>query len=118
MDKISIQGIACQARVGVSEKERAAAQKVVMDVVLFLDLQAAANTDDFHLTVDYLWVVEQIQKTASVRQFCLLEALAQSVCSALLEAGRIDSIQVTARKFPAALEGKAESVTVEITRRR
>ena len=117
MDKISISGIVCQAHLGVTDREREIPQKVVVDIALFLDLEAAGHTDNLQLTVDYRQAVEQVQQTVEKSQFRLLEALAQKVCRALLEDGRVDSVQITARKFPKSLAGKITHVTVEMTRR-
>lgn len=104
------------AHVGVSDQERDNAQEIVIDIIVFLDLEAAANTDDMQLTVDYQWVVDEVQKTVQQNRFQLLETLVCSVCRRILEHGRVASVQVTARKFPQVLRGRATHVEVEMKR--
>lgn len=118
MDKIHAYGIPCAAYIGVTEDERAAPQEILVDVVLSLDLEPAANTDDIKLTVDYRGIVSRVQETVQNRQFHLLEALVYQVCRAILEDARIESIQVTAQKRPTVLAGKVDHVAVEMTRGR
>ena len=116
VDRILISGIVCQAHLGITDQEREIPQKVLVDVALLLDLEAAANMDDLQLTVDYSRVVEKVQTTVGKNQFRLLEALARAVCRTLLEYGKIDSVRVSAHKFPESLAGKISNVMVEMTR--
>lgn len=118
MDRIRIDGITCRARLGVSEEERRIPQQLMVDVAISLDLEAAANTDDVRLTADYRRVIEEVQGTVSQGEFQLLESLTQKICRAILSDTRIGSVQVTARKFPQSLQGKVQSVAVEMTRGR
>lgn len=116
VDRILIKGIVCQAHLGVTNQEREIPQKVLVDVALFLDLEAAANMDDLQLTVDYSGVVEKVQATVEKNQFRLLEALVQAVCRTLFEDTKIDSVQVSAHKFPESLAGKISNVMIEMSR--
>ncbi len=53
MDKIHLREISCQAHIGVTEEERTVAQRILLDLILHLDLEPAAQTDDLEKTVDY-----------------------------------------------------------------
>lgn len=116
MDKIHINGISCQAHVGVPLQERENPQQIVVDLVLSLDLEAAVKSDDVESTVDYQEIVEKVEKAVAEKQFRLLEALAGYLCHTLLTDTRIKSVQVTLRKFPEVLREKVSYVEVEITR--
>ncbi|MBI4446784.1 MAG: dihydroneopterin aldolase [Acidobacteria bacterium] len=116
MDQIILTGVHCQVQLGVTEEERSTPQNVLVDVILFLDLEAASNTENVHLTVDYRRVVEEVQQTAREKPYHLLEALARTVCRKLLRNSRLNSVQVTARKFPVLMAGQVDHVAVQMTR--
>ncbi|HSR51490.1 MAG TPA: dihydroneopterin aldolase [Acidobacteriota bacterium] len=116
LDRIEIAGIPCMAHVGVPEKERSRAQKVVLDVVLELSLEAACNTDRLDLTVDYGEVVEEVRCRVEAGHFVLLERLAEEACQAALSDSRVQRATVKAKKFPRSLAGLVDHVAVQLTR--
>ena len=118
MDKIHISGISCQAHVGVRPEERETAQEILVDLLLFLDLEAPAHTDEVEHTVDYEQIVENVQRTVREGRFRLLESLAGRLCSILLTDSQLESVQVTVRKFPESLREKVAYVAVEMRRER
>ncbi len=117
MDKIHLREISCQAHIGVTEEERAIAQRILLDVTLHLDLEAAAQTDDLEQTVDYRQLVEEVRHRVAHGTYCLLEALAGDVCDRVLRDNRISKVKVKAYKFPEVLRGSIKDVAVEMTRR-
>ena len=116
MDQIRIREISGEARIGVTEEERREPQKILVDVVLFLDLEAAANTDDLTLTVDYSRVVQMVLEVMGARSYTLLEALTGRICECLLADGRVDSVRVEAHKYPQPLQSSAKAVAVRMRR--
>lgn len=114
MDEIFVRGIPCQARIGASQQENL--QKLLVDVVLSIDLEAAANTDDLKLTVNYHWIIQKVQETADQNRFHLLESLNRKLCRTLLQNARIESVQVAIHRFPESLKGKSAEVVVKLTR--
>jgi dihydroneopterin aldolase len=116
MDKIHVNGISCQARVGVLLEERETPQEVVVNLTLSLDLETAALTDSVESTVDYQKMVETVEGAISEKPFQLLEALTAYVCRSLLADSRIKSAQVRVRKFPEPLRDRVGYVEVEMTR--
>ena len=117
MDKIVIAAIPLSVRIGVTAEERSEPQTVLLDLTLELDLEAAANTDDLRLTVDYLALVSRLKELAESGECRLLETLTARLCRAVLSDPRIASVQARVRKFPAEMSGRAESVAVEMTRK-
>ncbi len=116
MDKIHISGIFCLAHLGVTPAERENPQKILVDLLLCLDLEVAADTDDLDSTVDYVGIVGKVKTTLQEKRFCLLESLAGQLCRSLLTDNRIETVQVTLRKFPEALRQEVSYVEVELTR--
>ena len=117
MDKIHLREISCQAHIGVTEEERAFAQRILLDLILHLDLEAAAQTDDLEQTVNYRQLVEEVRETVGRSSYCLLEALVGAVCNTVLRDDRISLVEVKAYKFPEVLKGALKDVAVEMTRR-
>ena len=116
MDKIHVNGISCQAHVGIPLEERESPQEVVIDLTLSLDLETAALNDSVESTVDYQKIVERVESAVSERPFQLLEALTAQVCQTLLADTRIRSVHVRVRKFPEPLRDRVGYVEVEMTR--
>lgn len=116
LDRIEIAGIPCMVHVGVPEQERSRPQKVVLDVVLELSLEAACNTDRLDLTVDYGEVVREVRRRVEAGSFVLLERLAEEACQAALSDSRVRRATVKARKFPRSLAGLIDHVSVQLSR--
>ncbi|HSR66332.1 MAG TPA: dihydroneopterin aldolase [Acidobacteriota bacterium] len=116
LDQIEIKGISCMARVGVPQEERSRPQKILLDVWLYLGLEAACNTDRLDLTVDYGQVAEEVRRRVEAGSFVLLERLADEACQAALSDPRVQGVKVRAKKFPQALSGQVDHVAVVLTR--
>lgn len=115
MDKILIEGLVCQARIGVPPEERRKRQKILIDVEIGLDLKSAGRTDSFRRTVDYAAVSELVRHLAESKEFQLVEALAESAADEILHRFMPQEVRVRVRKF--SVPG-AESVGAEIFRKR
>ena len=109
-------GVPLIACIGVPAEERAVPQTLVMDLTLDLDLEAATNTDDLSLSVDYKELVNRMQVLASETACQLLETLAARLCRAALEDSKIAAVHMTIRKFPSELAGQVDYVAVELSR--
>ena len=116
MDKIHINGISCLAHLGVPPEERETPQELQVDVVLSLNLENAAHSDEVTSTVDYVGIVEKVKETLEERRYCLLESVAGQLCRSILTDTKIKSVQVRVRKFPAVLQRKVNYVEIELTR--
>ena len=103
MDKIKLNDISCKTRIGVFPEERKSPQLILIDLVLHLDLEEASHNDDLNKTVDYVELVDQIQKTTQEGHFRILESLAYELCQTALRNHRIQRVEVTVRKFPKTL---------------
>lgn len=116
MDRIIIKGAGFNCHIGVSEKERAKKQEIIIDAELFFDIPKNLN-DDVQNTVNYSDVHELIKNIAEKSQFKLIEALAEKIAKEILSSCKIKKITVKIIK-PAAFKSKnAEYAAVEITRK-
>ena len=111
---ISLTGIHCEGVIGVYDYERTAARPLVIDIVMTCDLSKAAISDDVADTVDYAKVVEAVREYVARSQFELLEALAGSLCTLLLQQFAISHIALTLHK-PAVIEG-VDDIAVTLNR--
>jgi len=116
MDRLRLLAIECRSRIGATREERAQAQTIRVDLDLYLDLEAAGNSDAINLTVDYAKVVDRVRAIAAERAYRLVEALARTLCRRLLQDYPIDRVQVTVRKQPEQLKGRLREVAVTMTR--
>jgi len=116
MDHIIVEGINCRVHIGVPPIERAELQIIRVDLEVGTELSAAAEKDDFRLTVDYEELVRATRETAESNTYSLVEALADRICKTLLSRFPVRSVRVRIRKFPANLEGQVDSVGIEMIR--
>jgi dihydroneopterin aldolase len=110
--------MALQARVGVTEEERSAAQEVRVALALYRDLRASGMSDDLSDTVDYDAVCSTVGKVAIARPYRLIEALAESVARAILDGFPVDEVEVRVEKPSALRAHRAAYAAVEIRRGR
>ena len=113
MDKVLIEGLVCQAHVGVPVEERDQPQRILIDLELGLDLSKAGRNDRVQETVDYAAVAREVKKLAEERSFVLVEAIAESAAAMVLSRFPVEQVKVRIRKF--SVPGSS-SVGVEITR--
>ena len=118
LDRIRIRNMSFYGHHGVGESERALGGRFSFDIELGLDLSLAGETDDLSHTVDYAAVYDLISRLQSSKEFRLLEALAHSIASAILEQFPVEEVTVRARKHSVPLAGLIEYTEVEITRAR
>lgn len=118
MDRICLNGVPLRARLGERPEERAFPQKLLLDLTIEVELDAAVNTDQLSLTVDYKKLVDRLQAEAERTSCNLLETLTSRLCQVALEDPKVAGVQARLRKFPAELTGQVDSVAVEMVRKR
>lgn len=108
--QIRINHLPLQAIIGTNEKERQAPQKIVLNVRLEYDAEAAIQGDDLHKAVDYFSLKERIEAYVAGSRFFLLEKLAASLLTLLMSDDRILAGRINIDK-PDAIR-PADSVSV------
>ncbi|MGQ9631701.1 MAG: dihydroneopterin aldolase [bacterium] len=86
MDSIRLENIRVYAYVGITEVEREIGLNILVDVEAFLDLKKAGRTDDPSYTVDYIEVFDHVKDVCTRKRYVLIEGLADSIASEILEA--------------------------------
>lgn len=116
-DRIMLRGIRAFARHGVLPHERELGQSFTVDVVLELDLAAAARSDELADTVDYGAVAAAVHEVVTGTRRDLVEAVAGEVADAVLALdGRLTGVEVSVHKPAAPVTVDLEDVVVTVRR--
>ena len=100
-------------------EEKTLGQRFVIDLVLTLDIAAAATTDDLQKTVDYTKVYRICRETVEKDRFKLIEALANRVIDRILAACPIvDQVDIVIKKPSVPIAGILDHVAVETSKSR
>ena len=86
-DRIEIHDLRVMGLHGVLPEERERTQPFSVDIVAWVDLEAAQQSDDLADTVDYGVLAQTAADIVGGRSYRLLEALAGRLASALLDRG-------------------------------
>jgi dihydroneopterin aldolase len=114
-DRLILQDIEVECRIGTTEQERASAQPLRIDVAIAIDAAQIAAQDQVQGALDYARVVERVRAICASKEFNLLETLADRLADALLWEARAKSVQVCVKKRALAGIGYA---AVEVERRK
>ena len=113
LDIIFISELKVKTKLGVPAWERMAAQTIILDIEIGVDLSAAGKSDAIADTIDYGAVVARIHETLKEHSFQLVEALAEHVCQLILSEFGALSVKIKVAK-PGILAGlKALGVVIE-----
>lgn len=119
MDRMHLERMEFFGYHGVLEEENRLGQRFYVDVVLELDLRPAGEADQLELTVNYADVYERIKPIVEQEQFKLIEALAERIASALMDAyTNVNALTVRVVKPHPPFDIRFAGVTVEIYRKR
>ncbi len=101
-DFIAIENFTVPARVGHTAAERSFPQIVRLDINIYLPLSTAAKKDRMAATLDYAGVISKTERLLAKKKFILIEALADTVATQILEHAAVESVSVKATKhvFP------------------
>ena len=118
MDKLTLDDVRFFGRHGVTKAEESVGAWFSVDVVLTVDLTAAAISDDLGAAVDYGAVARRIAEIGTGPRVNLIERLAGLMAEALLREFPAREVCVRVRKMTAPLDGVVGTPGVELTRRR
>ena len=112
-DEIHIEQLEVSSVIGVSEHERKAPQRLIINISFWPRRQTRDMEDTIGETVNYAVVAEQTQKFVHDEAVNLIETLADRLAAHLLKKFPIQKITLEIRKFP--LE-HAKYVSARVTR--
>ncbi|MEN9663050.1 MAG: dihydroneopterin aldolase [Verrucomicrobiota bacterium] len=112
--KIHLQNMVFYGYHGNLAEENVLGQRFLIDVVLTLDVTEAAQSDRLDATVDYQRVYNICRQIVEKERMRLLEALANRLIDAVLEAcPRVSRMDVVVKKPSAPLGGALDYVALE-----
>jgi 7,8-dihydroneopterin aldolase/epimerase/oxygenase len=116
---VFVRGLELRASLGVHPHEKAAPQRVVIDVQLAVRDETAPSgvgEDDLRRTVDYAAVVRAASAIVAEGHTLLVETLAEKIAQAALVDPRVARARVAVEKPDAFTEVAGVGVIVERTR--
>jgi len=101
MDRLTIQELAVNARLGVPDAERARPQTITITIEMRGDFGDACRNDDIGSTVDYFQLSQAVRKYCSEGEWRLVEKLAHDIAGLVLAfgRGRLAGVAVELRKY-------------------
>ncbi|MCH5643772.1 MULTISPECIES: dihydroneopterin aldolase [unclassified Gordonia (in: high G+C Gram-positive bacteria)] len=115
-DRIELRGLRVRGHHGVFDHERRDGQDFVIDVVLWLDLSAAAASDDLADTVDYGVLAQTVADIVSGEPRDLIETVGAEIAERVMADERLAACEVTVHKPSAPIPLTFDDVAV-VTRR-
>jgi FolB domain-containing protein len=117
MDKIIIKDLLLRGILGINPDERVKRQDILVNIVLYADIRAAAESDDIEDAVNYKTITKQVIERVEAGSDFLVEKLVSDIAHMILtQHPTVQKVQVRVEK-PGALRF-ADSVGVEIERSR
>lgn len=118
MDYIHVKEMQFYGTHGVLPEETVLGQRFRANVSLAVDIKKAGETDDLNETVSYVGVYDICQQVIEGKPFKLIEAVAETVASRILQAydGQVFGVRVEIIKPDPPIRGHYKEVAVEIVR--
>ena len=114
-DTIFIEGLTIETIIGVYERERNIKQQVIFNLSMMPSENTGADSDDLRHTVDYDAVSKRVTDFVSNTQYQLIESLAESVASLVLNEFAVRELKLKLSK-PGAVSNAA-NVGIKINRK-
>lgn len=115
-DQIALRGLRVRGFHGVFEHERRDGQDFVVDAVLDVDVQPAAESDDLLRTVHYGTLAEDLAAVIAGDPVDLIETLAVRLAEVCLRSPLVTSVELTVHKPSAPIPLAFEDVAVTVRR--
>ena len=114
MDIVFIHDLQIETVIGIYDWERKIRQTISLDIEMATDISKAAKSDNIDDTLSYKTVAKRLIKFVQQSEFELVEALAEKICSIVMDEFDVPWIKLTLHK-PGAVRG-SRSVGVIIER--
>jgi 7,8-dihydroneopterin aldolase/epimerase/oxygenase len=115
-DRIELRGLTVRGNHGVFDHERRDGQDFVVDVTVWIDLAAAAASDDLADTYDYGVLAQRAAAVVAGPARNLIETVAAEIAEAVMADQRVHAVEVVVHK-PAAPIPLAFSDVAVVARR-
>jgi dihydroneopterin aldolase len=115
-DRIELRGLTVRGHHGVFAHERRDGQDFVVDITVWVDLAAAAASDDLADTLDYGELAQRAADIVAGTPRNLIETVAGQIADGVMADERVHAVEVVVHK-PAAPIPLAFSDVAVVTRR-
>ena len=113
-DKITIEDLEVKFHVGVPDEERIEAQKLLITIEIYKELNTCTKSDDLSKTINYFSVSQEVKALGKNQSWKLIETLASDICKLVLSNFKVDLVRVIVKKF---ILPDTRWVSVDITRK-
>jgi dihydroneopterin aldolase len=97
-DRIELRGLTVRGYHGVFDHERRDGQDFVVDITVWIDLAAAAGSDDLADTLDYGTLAQQAADIVAGPPRKLIEAVAGAIAEDVMTDERVHAVEVVVHK--------------------
>lgn len=118
MDIIRLDNIDLFAYHGVAQEERETGQHFTLEIELYTDLTAAAQSDDLAATLNYATAYSIVAAAFCAEPHQLLERAAWRVLEELFKGLSVDEIGIRVRKVAPPIDGFTGGAEIELLRTR
>lgn len=115
-DRITLRGLRVFGRHGVLEHERSQGQEFVVDIVAWLDLRPAAESDELDHTLHYGALAQLAADIVAGEPYELIESVAGRIAEDVLRNWALRAVEVTLHKPAAPIPLNFEDVAVTVHR--
>jgi dihydroneopterin aldolase len=115
-DRITLTGLRVRGFHGVFDHEKRDGQDFLVDVTAWLDLRAAAASDDLVQTLHYGELAERVAAIVAGDPRDLIETVAGDIADEVLTDERVREVEVTVHKPSAPIPLSFQDVAVTIRR--
>ena len=117
-DRIELRGLAVRGNHGVFEHERRDGQDFIIDITLWIDLAAAAASDDINDTYDYGVLAQRAADIVAGPARDLIETVAAEIAEDAMTDERVYAVEVVVHKPQAPIPLTFSDVAVVARRSR
>ncbi len=113
MDIVFIHDLQIETVIGIYDWERKIRQIISLDIEMATDISKAAKSDDIEDTLSYKTVAKRLIEFIEQSEFELVEALAERICSIVMEEFSVPWVKLTLHKPGAVRGSKSVGVIIE-----
>ena len=117
-DRIELRGLAVRGNHGVFDHERRAGQDFIVDITVWIDLAAAATSDDLADTIDYGGLAQRAADIIGGPARNLIETVAAEIAEDVMADERVHAVEVVLHKPDAPIPLTFKDVAVVARRSR
>ncbi|ABM16140.1 MULTISPECIES: dihydroneopterin aldolase [Mycolicibacterium] len=117
-DRIELRGLKVRGNHGVFDHERRDGQDFIVDLTVWMELAAAAASDDLADTLDYGVLAQRAADIVAGRPRQLIETVAAEIAEDVMRDARVHAVEVVVHKPSAPIPLQFHDVAVTARRSR